>query len=149
MEVIKDRSLGKTARVFVLGVHHVQLDQLFLRLFLRGNELQQAEDHFAAAIEIQPKVPDAHYYLGLILHSKGQTPEGVKCFRRAIELNFEFVLALHALAWVYSTHADDQIGNGGEAVALAERAGDHTLARRIHSRLALYLANPPFRRPPP
>lgn len=92
------------------------------RLLLGRNELEEAEGHFAAAIEIQPEVPGAYYYMGRVLFLRGHPSEGIKRFRQAVDLNPKFVDALGTLAWVYATHPDPRIRDGGQAVVMAERA---------------------------
>ncbi len=117
-----DQAIAAYQRVLSIQPKHVRAHLELGRLLLGGNQLQQAEKHLAAVIEIEPKIPDAHYYLGRVLHARGEVAEAARCFGRAVELNPKLVQALNNLAWVYSTHADDQIRNGREAVVLAERA---------------------------
>lgn len=47
----------------------------------------EAEKLCRQVIEARPKNPDAHNLLGVILHQKGQTREGIRALQKAIRLN--------------------------------------------------------------
>lgn len=117
-----DQALQQYETALSIEPKHAEAHFRLGRLLFQLNDWQQAEEHLAAAIQFQPKIPDAHYYMGEILQLRGQAREAIACFRRAVALNPKLVLALNALAWVYSTHWDAQFRDDQQAVVLAERA---------------------------
>ena len=117
-----DQAVGVFRKVLSLQPKHAQAHFELGRLLLLRNEFPEAQEHLAAAIEIEPKVPDAYCYLGEALCVRGEASEGIKLLCRAVELSPKYAAALNALAWVYATHPDRQVRNGGQAVIMAERA---------------------------
>jgi len=56
------------------------------KLYSAG-QLDQAEDLCRQIIAARPMRADVHNILGVVLHRKGRTEEGVKCVREAVRLN--------------------------------------------------------------
>lgn len=56
------------------------------KLYAAG-QLDQAEDLCRQIIAARPLRADVHNILGVVLHRKGRTEEGVKCVREAVRLN--------------------------------------------------------------
>jgi len=56
------------------------------KLYSAG-QLDQAEDLCRQIIAARPLRADVHNILGVVLHRKGKTEEGVKCVREAVRLN--------------------------------------------------------------
>jgi tetratricopeptide (TPR) repeat protein len=77
---------------------------------------------FERALAIDPKMPEAHYYLGESLVMKGQQAEGLSHWRQALKLDPGNLELLNDTAWLLATSADAALRNGAEAVPLAERA---------------------------
>ncbi len=59
---------------------------------------------------------------GLISRALGRLPEAVARFRRALELNPDWVTAISSLASLLAAAPDPSVRNPAEAVRLAERA---------------------------
>lgn len=59
------------------------------RLFLDLGHLDEAEDHFQQAIELDPKMADAHHGLGMVSEEHDDTRAMVKSWMRVRELDLE------------------------------------------------------------
>ena len=96
--------------------------------YLLGNDLlQQArvDDAIAAygqALKNRPKYPEPEDSMGLALLQKGRPSEAIAHWQNAIAIQPDSVDSLNNLAWVLATFPDSLIRNGGQALALAERA---------------------------
>ena len=78
---------------------------------------------------IDPQLAEAHLNVGLVSRALRDFPEAVTRFRRALELNPDWVTALASLASVHAAAPDASVRNPTEAVRLAERAVMLTLRR--------------------
>ena len=67
--------------------------------------------------------------MGLVSRALRDFPEAVTRFRRALELNPDWVTALGSLASLYAAAPDASVRNPSEAVRLAERAVTLTVRR--------------------
>lgn len=76
----------------------------------------------AQAAAVAPQSALAHHSLGLILSRAGREKESIAALREAVRLAPDWPEALNNLAWALATSADATLRDGGEAVALAERA---------------------------
>ncbi len=63
-------------QVLTLAIQHME-----------AGRLPEAEKLCRQVIHARPKNPEAHNLLGVILHQKGQTREGIKSLQKAIRLN--------------------------------------------------------------
>ena len=97
---------------------HGELAKVLLDL----NQVQQASKHLATAIKINPQVPHFHLQMGRVQKRSGRALGAISSYRRAIELNPNLLPALNELAWIYSTHASEDVRNYKLAILLAERA---------------------------
>jgi tetratricopeptide (TPR) repeat protein len=61
----------------------------------------------------------------------GNPAQAIAEWREALKLQPDSIEALANLAWVLATAKDDQLRNGAEAVALAERAGSVRAAKML------------------
>jgi len=92
-----------------------------------GRALTQAGDFEAALLRFEMALkirPDAFtcYHAGLAHLLNRHPHDAVVSFRRALELQPDWPLALNELAWALATNPDPTVRNGHEAVRLAERA---------------------------
>jgi tetratricopeptide (TPR) repeat protein len=68
---------------------------------LNGNDFAGARDELSKAVELNPKLPDAHAYYGLALMGTGDTESAAKEFRKELEIdpaNFTANLELGVLS---------------------------------------------------
>jgi tetratricopeptide (TPR) repeat protein len=86
-------------------------------LLLESNHLQEAADHFRAALEINPDFSDAHNSLGLLLTQEGRLAEARVHLVRALELHPGFADAYNNLG-----NALAKEGNQKEAIAYFQKA---------------------------
>jgi tetratricopeptide (TPR) repeat protein len=87
---------------------------------------QAALASFREAARVDPGLGEAHLNAGLIARALGDTPEAIARFRRALELNPDWVTAMANLASLYAASPDASVRNPLEAVRLAERAATLT-----------------------
>lgn len=78
------------------------------------------------AIEIEPKLEDAHYNLGNTYFQIGQASEALAHYRRALEIEPNDTQALNNMSWILATWPDARVRDGLRAVAYAERADSLT-----------------------
>ena len=90
-------------------------------LVARG-KIDEAVPHFEKALAISPDFTDARFNLGALYQMQGRTRSALVQWRKLLAAQPDFVPALNATAQVLSTNPDAALRNGGEAVALAERA---------------------------
>jgi tetratricopeptide (TPR) repeat protein len=82
----------------------------------------EAAKHFQKAAELEPTNAFAHANLGRALNHLGKNSAATAELRKAVQLNPVQPTAMVWLAWVLATAPDDDVRNGSEAVALAEKA---------------------------
>jgi tetratricopeptide (TPR) repeat protein len=90
-------------------------------LFQKGN-IEASFAHYQWAIQLQPPLFQACNDLGDAFRRKGMAAEAVACYQKAIELQPQFTLAQANLAWILATWPEAPVRDGGQAVALAEKA---------------------------
>jgi len=92
-------------------------------------ELGRVEDSISVlkeALELEPKLEDAHYNLGNTYLRIGKAREALHQYRRALDIESNDIEALNNMAWILATWPDSMVRNGLEAVSLAERADSLT-----------------------
>jgi len=82
--------------------------------------------HLEQAVQTAPDSPDAHYHLGVAYAGKSRYANAVGEWRKAIELDANYVPALFRIAEVLASNPNPSLRNGSEAVELAERAAKLT-----------------------
>jgi protein O-mannosyl-transferase len=92
-------------------------------------ELGRVDDSISVlkeALELEPKLEDAHYNLGNTYLRIGNAREALHQYRRALDIEPNDIEALNNMAWILATWPDSMVRNGIEAVSLAERADSLT-----------------------
>ena len=117
-----DRAADAFRKELSIQPNHPYAHSELAKVLLDLDQVQQAGKHLAAAIKINSIVPGFHLQMGRVQQRSGRTRSAISSYRRAIELNPNLMAALNDLAWIYSTHASDDIRNYKQAVLLAERA---------------------------
>jgi tetratricopeptide (TPR) repeat protein len=84
--------------------------------------VDEAIVQYRKAIELQPRLVPAYYYLGNAFRRKEMAAEAMACYQKAIELRPQCIPAQIDLAWMLATWPEPSVRNGGKAVALAEQA---------------------------
>jgi tetratricopeptide (TPR) repeat protein len=90
---------------------------------LSAGRLDLAANEFSSAVDSDPRSAVAHTYLGTTLYyGHGKVQEALAQWRKALELNPDYVIALSQTAQALSASPTASDRNGAEAVKLAERA---------------------------
>jgi tetratricopeptide (TPR) repeat protein len=85
----------------------------------RQNRPQEAAAYFQDLLAIDPNDARAHFQLGLIAQASADAPTAIKHYRVVLAANPKSPAA-NNLAWILSTHPDDHLRNGQEALTLAQ-----------------------------
>ena len=78
-----------------------------------------AINYFEAAIKLKPDFAEAHWQLGLVHYSRGNSDEAIKHLKRALSLNDKLLQVYLALAYIYERQK-----NYEEAIKVLRDAGD-------------------------
>ena len=97
---------------------HVNLGDALAKL----GQCDEAMDHYRMAIELKPDHAKARDGLAMSLAARGRTDEAIAQYRRALAIKPDLVEANNDLARLLATSPEASLRNGGEAVALAQRA---------------------------
>jgi tetratricopeptide (TPR) repeat protein len=85
----------------------------------KDGQLLEAEKEFRRAVELQPKLVDAHYSLGLALGQQGKGEAAIQSFRAAIAIQPDY-----AAAWGNLGFALQKEGEFAEALKALEKSRD-------------------------
>ena len=89
---------------------------------LRKARIDDAIAAYQRALKSRPAYPEVENNIGLALLQKGRPSEAIAHWQNALAIRSDSVDLLNNLAWVLATFPDTWIRNGGQALALAERA---------------------------
>lgn len=92
------------------------------KVYVLQGEWDKAEEHFALLLKADPGHARGYYQLGLVLERKRKPDKALDCYKKALELEPEFVPVLNQIAWLRSTDPDPGIRNALEAIRMAEHA---------------------------
>ena len=81
-----------------------------------------ADRHFHEAARLDPQNAAAQYNIGMIARARGDLPETIVRFRKAVGLQPDWVQAVAQLAWVLATTSSATMRNADQAIQLANRA---------------------------
>lgn len=96
------------------------------RILLETGRLDESVGSLAEALRLQPDDPMTNYLWGSILHRRAKPAEAATYYRRAVELDPEFIPAMLAIATLCISNAQTDSAQTEEALALAKRASDLT-----------------------
>ncbi len=90
--ILKDNGKDKEAKDLMIRIikENPRDQYAYLNLgaiYIKEDNLEQAEKYILNAIEIDPNLAEAHYNLGIILENKGLLKESKKFIKKAIALN--------------------------------------------------------------
>jgi len=116
-----------------------------------------AVTHYTRAIEIDADQFVAMNNLARILASdsnasRRDAPRAVTLAEQAVKLTERKnpnILSTLAIAYANAERFDDALAAAGEALELADQAGNHRLAEGLRTRMELYKNHKPYRRPAP
>jgi tetratricopeptide (TPR) repeat protein len=117
-----------------------------LGLALAGaGRLEEAILHLRSALEINAAYPAAHNNLGMTLARAGRLDEAITHYRKAVEINPRYLEAHSNLAAAYAElgRFPEAVETARRALALANAAGERSLAEALAARIAQYQANTP------
>ncbi len=114
----------------------------------------EALDEYHRAMELDPKHPGAYNNMAWILATCGDVhfrngPLALNYAKHAYALSPDDPVILDTLAAAYAETGNLPLAIrvAEKAVAIAEKAGDRTLAEQIRKRLELYRQGKPYREP--
>ena len=92
---------------------------------MTSGKLDEAAQHYRAAIESKPDFRDAHFNLGRILVNEGKVAEAIDQFRQTLTPEDEQTpLCTYALGAAYA-----RVGNRNEALKYMQQAREKAAAR--------------------
>jgi tetratricopeptide (TPR) repeat protein len=107
-------------------------------LYGRTGNLEKAEEHYRAAVMLNPnQFPDAYYNYGMVLMKEGKLDEAEGAFSKALEINPSFADAHNNLGFLL-----ERQGKFAEAIAEYKKAVEHQPDfRQAHFNLGRVLVN--------
>ncbi len=125
-------------------VHFEQGRALFEEHDDSGEALQQAEEEFKRALQLNPKLAQAMAYLGFIAAERDQFEGAEAAYRKALEVDGRSPEAHVGLAWLSQRH-----GKAAEALsylrkAVANGPNNPLALHELATTLSNELANPTF-----
>jgi tetratricopeptide (TPR) repeat protein len=85
------------------------------------NRYLEAEQAFRQAVSVKPSDGPSLHGLAMASWRQGKVNDAVAAWKRVTVDNSDKWVACYNLAWIYSTHPDDRVRNGTEALQLAEQ----------------------------
>ncbi len=94
-------------------------------LLAQRGKLDEAEGHFAAALEINPRFAPARHNMGMMLVQRGNLDEAIDQFSKAIEINPKFTDAYNKLGAALASQGrlDEAIANFSKAIEINQNYG--------------------------
>lgn len=122
--------------VQIRAAHPEQLDRAYLsrgQMRLVVGEVAAAGEDFAAALQLNPKLPFAYLLRAYALKDSGGLPEALASLDEAVKLAPDFARAYSARSWIHHElgHADAALADADLAVARQPEAPDFVLNRAM------------------
>src|SRR5262249_46534087 len=108
-------------------------------LYLMGRA-PEALEHYRRAVALRPDSVEAQTNLAALLSAGGALAEARDQYRAALALRSDYPPAPAGLAWILAPAPDASLGDGDEAVPLAERAARAPAQRDLSVQDALAAA---------
>jgi len=115
-------ALAEFQEVLRLNPNHAGAHNEVGNVLLNLVKFPEAAESYRAAIKLVPNDHVPRNQLAFALVGQRKAAEALPEFREALRLKPDSLPSLNALAWILSTHEDDKLRNGAEAVQLATRA---------------------------
>jgi tetratricopeptide (TPR) repeat protein len=100
----------------------------------RNGHLHEAEIEFGRAVELQPKLAEAHYSLGRVLCEQNKTREAIPSLRKAVDIKTDYAAAHEYLAMALEDHGETEA-----AIAAYRDAGKYFTNKADTARVQLNL----------
>lgn len=114
------------------------LGYIYARRPSTPQNIQQAQKHFLAALELLPEYPEANFELGHLYFGRGKVKEALPFVEKAVANQKHYPAALYLLAQTY-----EALGRKSEAARTQERfRRESQLAAREKALLRLYAVDP-------
>ncbi|EEF63466.1 tetratricopeptide repeat protein [Pedosphaera parvula] len=121
-----DEAIEQHSECARLMPEHAENHFTLASLLVRKQQFEPAVLEYSETIKYKPEHVGAHLGLALVLNQLGRIPIAVEQYEETLRLSPNVVIALNNLAWIYSTHPDQSVRNGGRAVELARHACELT-----------------------
>ena len=69
---------------------------------LNNGQIDKAATEFQKAVELEPRLWQSHFSLGILWEQQGRMDDAVKQYERTLELQPQHILAANNLAWLYA-----------------------------------------------
>ena len=102
-------AIGQSSRAIAEGKRAIELDPLsliinadFCKVYFNARRYDEAEAQARKTLEMDPRFPAAHYYLGGALQFKGKLTEAIAEFQKSADLNNDDQYSLAMLGQAYA-----------------------------------------------
>jgi tetratricopeptide (TPR) repeat protein len=100
------RSRAAFAAMFSVPFDSAAAHLLTAQFMIRQEFEEFAQKELASAVELDPKIPQAHYLLGMMAIYRNELDRGIKEMREEISINPDFAMAHYRLGDAYTRRED-------------------------------------------
>ncbi|MGA3202211.1 MAG: tetratricopeptide repeat protein [Bryobacteraceae bacterium] len=100
------KSRAAFAAMFGVPVESAAAHLLTAQFMMRQEFEEFAQTELASALELDPKIPQAHYMLGMMAIFRNEIDKGIAEMRQEISLNPDFAMAHYKLGDAYTRRED-------------------------------------------
>ncbi len=139
-----DESIPHYEKAFELGSTDAHLYINYGLALVNIGNIDKAIAQWNKALKVEPKLPEAHRNIGKALSQQGRMDEAVRHWLKSLELKPDQPNLLNDIAWIMSTHSNNDLYDSNKAVQLALRACQLTQYRNalfLNTLASAYAAN--------
>jgi tetratricopeptide (TPR) repeat protein len=100
------KSRAAFAAMFSVPVESAAAHLLTAQFMIRQEFEEFAQKELARAVELDPKIPEAHYLLGIMALFRNELDKGIEEMRQEIAINPDFAMAHYRLGDAYTRRED-------------------------------------------